>query len=54
MSLNPTRLSQVLDRFEQVEARLGAASDGAEIVALRNSRTASATGFSSACANWGR
>ena len=34
MSLNPTRLSQVLDRFEQVEARLGAASDGAEIVAL--------------------
>jgi DNA-directed RNA polymerase specialized sigma24 family protein len=34
MSLNPARLTQVLDRFEQVEARLGAASGGTEIVAL--------------------
>ncbi|MEJ6789711.1 peptide chain release factor 1 [Brevundimonas sp. BR2-1] len=34
MRLPQARLDQVLDRFHQVEARMGAASDGAEIVRL--------------------
>ena len=34
MQLPQARLDQVLDRFRQVEARMGAASDGAEIVKL--------------------
>jgi peptide chain release factor 1 len=34
MSLHSAHLDQVLDRFDQIEARLGAAGDGAEIVAL--------------------
>jgi peptide chain release factor 1 len=38
MALNPARLAQVLDRFDQVEARLGAASDGPEIIALSKER----------------
>ncbi|WP_313045460.1 PCRF domain-containing protein, partial [Brevundimonas sp.] len=34
MRLPQARLDQVLDRFHQVEARMGAATDGAEIVRL--------------------
>ena len=34
MRLPQARLDQVLDRFHQVEARMGAASDGQEIVRL--------------------
>src|ERR1700761_3898036 len=34
MHLPQARLDQLLDRFHQVEARMGAASDGAEIVRL--------------------
>ena len=34
MRLPQARLDQVLDRFHEVEARLGAATDGAEIVRL--------------------
>jgi peptide chain release factor 1 len=34
MQLPQARLDQVLDRFREVEARMGAASDGAEIVKL--------------------
>src|SRR5690606_973611 len=34
LRLPQARLDQVLDRFHQVEARMGAASDGAEIVRL--------------------
>ena len=34
MRLPQARLDQLLDRFQQVEARMGAASDGAEIVRL--------------------
>jgi peptide chain release factor 1 len=34
MQLPQARLDQVLDRFREVEARMGAASDGAEIVRL--------------------
>ncbi|HXQ10884.1 MAG TPA: peptide chain release factor 1 [Caulobacteraceae bacterium] len=34
MQLPKARLDQVLDRFREVEARMGAASDGAEIVRL--------------------
>ena len=34
MRLPQAKLDQVLDRFHQVEARMGAASDGAEIVRL--------------------
>jgi peptide chain release factor 1 len=33
-SISNTRLQQVIDRFEEVEARMGAASDTAEIIAL--------------------
>lgn len=33
-SLSLTRLQQVIDRFEEVEARMGATSDSAEIIAL--------------------
>ena len=34
MQLPKARLEQVLDRYREVEARMGAASDGAEIVRL--------------------
>src|ERR1700749_1829222 len=34
MRLPQARLDQVLDRFREVEARMGAATDGAEIVRL--------------------
>ena len=34
MRLPKARLDQVLDRFHQVEARMGAATDGQEIVRL--------------------
>ncbi|MBN4678403.1 peptide chain release factor 1, partial [Pandoraea nosoerga] len=34
MHLPQARLDQVLDRFREVEARMGAAADGAEIVRL--------------------
>ena len=34
MRLPQARLDQVLDRFREIEARMGAASDGAEIVRL--------------------
>ena len=34
MRLPQARLDQVLDRFHEVEARMGAATDGAEIVRL--------------------
>ena len=34
MSIQESRLDQVIDRFDQIEARLGAASDGDEIVRL--------------------
>ena len=34
MRLPQARLDQVLDRYREVEARMGAASDGAEIVRL--------------------
>ncbi|HYD45148.1 MAG TPA: PCRF domain-containing protein, partial [Phenylobacterium sp.] len=34
MRLPKARLDQVLDRFREIEARMGAASDGAEIVRL--------------------
>ena len=34
MQLPQARLDQVLDRFREVEARMGAASDGQEIVRL--------------------
>ena len=34
MRLPQAKLDSVLDRFRQVEARMGAASDGAEIVRL--------------------
>ncbi len=33
-SISNTRLQQVIDRFEEVEARMGATSDTAEIIAL--------------------
>ena len=33
-SLSLTRLQQVIDRFEEVEARMGATSDSKEIIAL--------------------
>ena len=33
-ALSQTRLQQVIDRFEEVEARMGAASDSAEIITL--------------------
>ncbi len=33
-ALSPTRLQQVIDRFEEIEARMGAASDATEIIAL--------------------
>jgi peptide chain release factor 1 len=36
--LSDARLSQVLDRFDQIEARLGATSDGAEIIRLSKER----------------
>jgi len=31
MNISDIKLAQVLDRFEQIEARMGATSDGAEI-----------------------
>ena len=34
MRLPQARLDQVLDRFREIEARMGAATDGAEIVRL--------------------
>jgi len=34
MNISDIKLRQVLDRFEQIEARMGATSDGAEIVQL--------------------
>ena len=34
MRLPQARLDQVIDRFHEIEARMGAASDGAEIVRL--------------------
>ncbi|HAV51464.1 MAG TPA: peptide chain release factor 1, partial [Brevundimonas sp.] len=34
MRLPQARLDQVIDRFQQVEARMGAATDGQEIVRL--------------------
>ena len=34
MRLPQARLDQVLDRFHEVEARMGSATDGAEIVRL--------------------
>ena len=34
MSIQNAKLDQVIDRFDQVEARLGAAADAEEIVAL--------------------
>jgi len=34
MNISDIKLAQVLDRFEQIEARMGATSDGAEIVQL--------------------
>ncbi|MAB11307.1 MAG: peptide chain release factor 1, partial [Hyphomonas sp.] len=33
-SISNSRLEQVIDRFEEVEARMGATSDTAEIIAL--------------------
>ena len=33
-TISPSRLQQVIDRFEQVEARMGAATETAEIIAL--------------------
>lgn len=37
-ALSDARLAQVLDRFDQIEARLGATSDGAEIMRLSKER----------------
>ena len=39
-SISNTRLQQVIDRFEEVEARMGAASDTAEIIALSKEHAA--------------
>ncbi|MBU1286475.1 MAG: PCRF domain-containing protein, partial [Alphaproteobacteria bacterium] len=33
-TISPSRLQQVIDRFEQVEARMGATTETAEIIAL--------------------
>ena len=33
-TISPSRLQQVVDRFEQVEARMGAATETPEIISL--------------------
>src|ERR1041384_2254937 len=40
MRLPQARLDQVLDRFREIEARMGAATDGAEIVRLSKEHAA--------------